>query len=401
MTWPATPGPAAWQPSGAPPWTLAGWQTAPVNRWTFHHLREVVPTAQVYRGAGGTRALPRGPEVDLGQVTVQLPGESTTAADLLARSFTDGYLVLHDGRIVAEQYPAAMAPHQSHVLMSVSKSLVGCVVAILADRGALGVEDLVTAHVPELAASGYAGARIRDLLDMRSGVRFSEAYLDPRAEVRLLEQVIGWAPRVDAELPHSMYQWLCTLSAEAAHGGPFSYRSCETDILGWVCERAAGQRMPELLSDVIWSRLGAEQDLDAAVDPAGAVMHDGGLAATLRDTARFGLMLMNGGAVAGEQVVPQWWLEDSLRGGPDSRAAFAASDAHARMPGGMYRNQFWVPYPDRDVLLCLGIHGQLVLVEPARRLVVVKLSSWPLPQDAAYLYDNLAAIDALGAGLGG
>jgi CubicO group peptidase (beta-lactamase class C family) len=278
-------------PVTAPPWTLADWQTTPANRWTFHHLREVVPTAQVFRGDDGRRPLPRGPDLDLDDVPVALTSGGTTVAAILARSSTDGFLVLHRGHIVIERYLAGMAAHQTHVLMSVSKSIVGCLVGILADRGALDTDDLVTRHIPELKVSGYAGARIRDLLDMRSGVRFSEAYLDPDAEVRLLEQVIGWAPRVRPELPNSMYAWLCTLSADGSHGGPFSYRSCETDVLGWVCERAGGARMPDLLSELRWRRIGAEQDLDAAVDPAGAVMHDGGLAATVRDTARFGLLL--------------------------------------------------------------------------------------------------------------
>jgi CubicO group peptidase (beta-lactamase class C family) len=269
-------------PVTAPPSTLADWQTAPANRWTFHHLREVVPTAQVFRGDDGRRPLPSGPDLDLDDVPVALTSGGTTVAAILARSSTDGFLVLHRGHVVIESYPAGMAAHQTHVLMSVSKSIVGCVVGILADRGALDTDDLVTRHIPELKVSGYAGARIRDLLDMRSGVRFSEAYLDPDAEVRLLEQVIGWAPRVRPELPNSMYAWLCTLSADGTHGGPFSYRSCETDVLGWVCERAGGARMPDLLSELLWRRIGAEQDLDAAVDPVGAVMHDGGLAATVR-----------------------------------------------------------------------------------------------------------------------
>jgi CubicO group peptidase (beta-lactamase class C family) len=387
-------------PVAAPRWSLTDWQTGPTNRWTFHHLREVVPTAQVFRGNRRARPLPAGATLDLSAVPVVVHGGSTSVAEILDRSFTDGFLVLHDGRIVAESYPSAMAPHQTHVLMSVSKSIIGCVVGILADRGALDVEDPVTRHVPELAGSGYAGARIRHLLDMRSGIHFSEIYLDPDAEVRLLEQVIGWAPRTRHDLPHSMYPWLCTLSASTAHGGPFSYRSCETDILGWVCERAARTRMPELLSELLWSPLGAEQDLDAAVDPAGAVMHDGGLAATLRDAARFGLLLADRGVVDGQQVVPSFWIDDSLRGGADSRAAFAASGEHLWAPGGMYRNQFWLPYPDRDALLCLGIHGQLVYAEPARRLVVAKLSSWPLPQEPTHLLATLAAIDALRAALG-
>jgi hypothetical protein len=94
-------------------------------------------------------------------------------------------------------------------------------------------------------------------------------------------------------------------------------------------------------------------------------------------------------------VVPSWWIGDSYAGDADSREAFAASPTDTRMPGGMYRNQFWLPYPHRQLLLCLGIHGQMVYVDPVARVVGVKLSSWELPQNAAMLFDTLAAFDAI------
>ena len=180
------------------------------------------------------------------------------------------------------------------------------------------------------------------------------------------------------------------------HGGPFSYRSSETDMIGWACERASGHRMSDLLSTLLWSRLGMEQDADFAVDSAGAPFHDGGLCTTLRDLARFGQMLLDDGAGAdGQQIVPAAWIRDSYAGGPDSREAFAAALPETMMPGGMYRNQFWFPFPDRDLLLCLGIHGQMVYVNPTARLVGVKLSSWELPQNAPLLFDTIAAFDAI------
>jgi CubicO group peptidase (beta-lactamase class C family) len=315
--------------------------------------------------------------------------------EVLSGTYTDGYLVLSDGRIAAEEYYAGMAPQHPHLLMSVSKSVIGCVVGILVDRGTLDPAQSISRYVPELRSSGYADASVRDLLDMRSGVVFSETYLDPDADVRLLEQVMGWAPRRQDDLPTSIYDYLVRLKADRPHGGRFDYRSCETDVLGWVCERATGRRMPDLLGGLLWSRLGPEHDADAAVDPAGAVLHDGGLAATLRDLGRFGQLLADNGRIAHEEIVPEWWLDDAYVGGSDSRAAFAADPTTGWLPGGMYRNQFWVPYADRHVLLCLGIHGQLVWVDRDRRVVVAKLSHWPYPQDLGMLLDTLRAIEAL------
>ncbi len=377
--------------------TLANWQLAPYNRWSFHHLREVVPTARVGRGHGLPHPLPDvGTDVALLPVT-RSDGSPSTVGEVMATSSTDGWMALRSGHVVAEAYPGPMPPDSTHLLMSVTKSFVGCVAGILADRGVLDVQAPVTTYIPELAAGGYDGATVRHLLDMRSGVSFSEDYLDPHAEVRVLEEVIGWRPRSRATLPTAMYDYLPTLGQAGPHGGPFSYRSCETDVLGWACERASGQRMPELLSDLLWSRLGVEFDADFAVDSAGAAMHDGGLSTSLRDLGRFGQMLLDDGAAAdGTQVVPSWWINDSYAGDADSREAFAASPSDTRMPGGMYRNQFWFPYPDRRLLLCLGIHGQMVYVNPAAGVMGVKLSSWELPQNAALLFDTIAAFDAIG-----
>jgi CubicO group peptidase (beta-lactamase class C family) len=101
--------------------------------------------------------------------------------------------------------------------------------------------------------------------------------------------------------------------------------------------------------------------------------------------------------MTGERVLPAWWIRDSFAGDPDARQAFALGSTVTGMPGGMYRNQFWFPYADRDILLCLGIHGQMVYVNPGARLVGVKLSSWPVPQDPAMLAATLQAFDAIAA----
>jgi CubicO group peptidase (beta-lactamase class C family) len=335
---------------------------------------------------------------DVGSLPVISPydGTPTTVDAIMASTSTDGWIVLHDGVVLAEAYPAAMPPATPHLLMSVSKSLVGCVAGSLVAQGVLDVDAEVASYVPALAKSGYNGATVRHLLDMRSGIKFSEAYLDADAEVRRLEQAIGWAPRRHQDGPEGMYPFLLSLQRKAAHGGPFEYRSCETDVLGWVCEAAAGMAMPQLMSELLWSRLGCESDANIGVDAHADGMFDGGISATLRDLARFGEMIRRGGtSLTGEQVVPDSWVRDSFTGGPDSREAFALSPDDNRMPGGMYRNQFWFPFPDRDLLLCLGIHGQMVYVNPKADVVAVKLSSWPTPQNAHALFATVAAFDAI------
>jgi len=379
--------------------TLANWRTAQFLRWSFQHSREFLPTARVAR-AGAVAELPAAPGALAGLSLTDGNGTATTVEAVLASTYTDGFLVMHDGRVIVEEYQAGLAPDAVHAVMSVTKSMVGCVVAVLADRGILDPAAPLTAYVPELAASGYAGATVRHVLDMRSGIVFSEDYLDPGSEIRRLEQCIGWSPLIEAGLPASIYDFLLTLRQGSPHGGPFAYRSCETDVLGWACERATGARMPELMSDLLWSRLGAEHDADMSLDRTGVPIHDGGMSTALRDLARFGQMLADEGrSLAGRPVLPGWWLRDTLAGEAGSRDAFAASPTDTRMPGGMYRNMFWVPYPGSAVLLCLGIHGQMVYVNTVANVTGVKLSSWPVPQDPAMLSATLRAFDGIAAHL--
>ena len=382
------------------PVTLDNWQTAEQIGWTFCHIAEIFPTALISRGSQ-----PAAPLLRRIEPLAELPcrdadGASSSVGKIMAETNTDGWMVVRGDQILAEEYAGEMEPATLHLLMSVSKSVVGILVGALASDGVLNIEGQVTAFVPELEQSGYRGATVRQLLDMRSGIEFSEDYLDPDAEVRVLEQAVGWAPRRSADVPHTLREFLRTLRQREQHGGPFDYRSCETDILGWVCEAAAGLRFPGLVSERVWSRLGADFDANIGVDSEGTGMFDGSISAAMCDLARFGVMIAQGGtSLSGVQVVPESWIADSFAGGPDSREAFASSLNDTRMPGGMYRNQFWFPWPDRQVLLCLGIHGQMIFVDRETGLVAVKLSSWPTPQDSWRLFSTLAAFDAINAHL--
>src|SRR6516225_5245635 len=236
------------------PVTAYNWQDPPFNRWAFWHTGEILPTYAVPRGDGPPRVLPAAAaEPDLFGVPVtRVDGSGGTAGEVLDDTFTDAYAVLQDGELVTEWYGPTGAPDRPHALMSVSKSVVGCVAAVLIDRGQLDPQALVTAYVPELGASGYAGAAVRHVLDMRSGVAFLEEYSNPQSDIRRMDEWIGW-DGPDAGERRGLYHFLATLQAEAPHGSRFLYRSAESDVLGWVCERAAGQPMAELISALIWA----------------------------------------------------------------------------------------------------------------------------------------------------
>jgi CubicO group peptidase (beta-lactamase class C family) len=382
--------------------TLANWQDPPFNRWAFRHMRELIPSQPIPAGSAdsaGPSPLPAAPGPLPDPPVWRLDGSTATAAEIFAGTYTDALVVLHDGNLVAERYDAGMTAATPHLLMSVSKSLVGCVAGVLTDRGLLDPGARVTAYVPEAGSSGYAGATVRNLLDMRTGVAFRETYTALDAEVRVMERSMGWRPPRAGD-PEGAYPYLVTLGQDGPHGGEFCYRSADTDMLGWVCERASGTRMADLISTLIWQPIGAERDGEITCDPLGSAIHDGGVSATARDLARFGQMLVNDGRAQGYPVVPEAWLAGTRAPGAEVREAFAVTDNEFVLPGSWYRNQFWViPGSGGPVLVCLGIYGQLIYADRAARTVVVKLSSWPDPQNTAYLLDTLRACAALAAGL--
>ncbi|MEI2777880.1 MAG: serine hydrolase [Tetrasphaera sp.] len=295
--------------------------------------------------------------------------------------------------------PQSMAPSTRHLLMSVTKTVVGVIACALVEDGVLALDDRVEAIIPALAGSGFAGATVRDVLDMRTGVRFNETYHDPDADVYLMEHACGWrSPRED--VPGSLREFLAQLPRDEEHGGRFRYRSSETNVLSWICEVASGQDLATLIHEWVWAQIGAEFPAHITVDPTGVAVGDGGLSATLRDVGRLADMLArNGIARSGAQVAPPWFVVDTLVAAEDSRDAFAATNSPTGMPGGHYRNQVWVPFPDRSVFLALGIHGQMVYVNQQSGVVGVKLSTWPTAQNGALFYDTLGAFESISAAL--
>ena len=364
--------------AGVPPFpewslvTLANWQEAPFNRWAFQHIRELIPTARIARAAAPA-PLPRA-ERDVLGFRFQYGDGELTVAEMLEETYTDGFLVLHQGRVVAEHYFNGMAPDVPHLLMSVSKSVTSAVAGVLVGQGLLRVSAAVEEIVPELGDTSFAGATVQDLLDMRAGTRFDESYENPEADVRTYERVYLWRPDNGDPRPADALGYFATLQNDGAHGGPFRYRSILTDVLAWVIERAGGARLHELVARELWQPMGAEFDAEITLDSRGNPMADGGICATLRDLARFGQLYLEGG----RGIVPKDWIEDTIRGAPDGAQAFAEGDKSPGYPPGThYRNCWWIRDRDVPFYQASGINGQSIFVHVPSRTVIAKFSTWP------------------------
>ena len=346
----------------------------PQLRWSFSHTAQLVPTAQVSRGTAAVAMLPRAEREDIDAIAfTTLDGKSMTWQQSLAANYTDGIVVLHRGKIVYERYLGVFDTSKQHSAFSVTKSFVGTLAAMLAAEGKLDPEAAVTKYLPELAGSAYGDATVRQLMDMTVGVKYSEKYTDPKAEVWGYARAGGMMPRpVGYQGPATFYEFLVTLQKQGEHGEGFAYKTVNTEVLAWVLSRITGQTLEQILSERIWSKLGAENDALLQVDSIGTASGGGGLNASLRDMARFGEVMRLDGHFNGQQIVPAAVVEDIRRGG---MLADVEAAGYATLPGWSYRNMWWVSHNEHGAFSARGIHGQLIWVDPKAEVVIARFAS--------------------------
>jgi CubicO group peptidase (beta-lactamase class C family) len=369
----------------------------PQTRWTFSNIRQLVPTRVVARGNTTASVMQRAERTDIDAVTFKPigSGEKMAWAQSLAANYTDGIIVLHRGIIVYERYFGVLTPEKQHVAFSVTKSFVATIAATLISEGALDERATVAKYVPELKDSGFGDATIRQLLDMTTGMRYSEHYDDPNSPVWAFSRANGFLPRPpDYSGPATSYAYLQSVSKEYPHGERFDYKTINTDALAWVMSRATGKPLSELLRERVWSKLGVEQDAYFTVDTAGTEFAGGGLNLTLRDLARFGEMMRLGGRYNGKQIVPASVIDDIRKGGNKEQFALAG---YKTLPGWSYRNMWWVSHNSHGAYSARGVHGQLIYIDPTAEMVIARFASHPLAANANLDPTSLPAYEALAA----
>ena len=269
------------------------------------------------------------------------------------------------------------------------------IAALLQAEGLLDPGALVTAYVPELAGTAFADASLRQVMDMTIGVKYSEDYTDPEADVRTYGRAAGMAPQPPGyDGPRTIFAFLQGLKKEGQHGQAFAYKTCNTEVLSWVVQRITGQSFASLVSERIWQKIGAEEDAYVLVDSIGMAMAGGGLNTSLRDLARVGEMMRLDGVYNDQQILPRAVVDD-IRAGAD-RDHFAKAGV-ATLPGWSYRNMWWVSHNNLGAYAARGIHGQTLWIAPGADLVIARYASHPVAGNGNSVLDkvSLPAFQAL------
>ncbi|PWK71613.1 serine hydrolase [Aminobacter sp. AP02] len=369
---------------------LANWREEPFSRWAFQNVGEMVRSARIATDEGNAE----GASVDLGGLlaeNVEINGRSETVGGFLQRSSADALVVMKKGRFVGDWFAPTMRSDARHVIFSISKSLTAILAGALEADGKLDPNAPVSTYVPEAKGSVYANATVRHVLDMTVSLDFEEAYLDQESLFARYRRATMWNPGGGTE---TLREFLVTLQQlDEPHGRTFRYRSPNSDLLGIIVERASGQRYADLMSEKLWRPLGAKRDGFVTVDAEGSARAAGGISVAVRDLARVGEMMRQGGVAAGGRIVPQAWVDDTVHGG--DAVAWQRGDMVNLFANGRYRNKWYQSGNASQAYCGIGIHGQWLYVDEKAEVVIAKMSSQALPVDDPLDLDNVAFFEAL------
>ncbi len=386
--------------TGAPPAaenqvTLQNWRNPPYNRWSFKNVSQLLPCSMIWRGDHEASAWPQDLQ-DILDIAFSWQGRTMTISDMLLETLSDGFVILRDGRLVHESYAADQQPFTPHLNFSVTKSIAGLLAGILIHRGAVDPERRVRDYIPEMASPGYGDATVRNLLDMTVGLHFDEDYEATSGDMARYRQAGG--TNVDAVGGAAGLRWFLTeLSPTSPHGEVFRYCSTNTDVMGWIMERATGCSLAKLLSEHLWAPMEARDNAYITVDGFGAPNAAGGMCTTTRDLARIGALLLDGGRAGRRQVVPEEWVDDIIKGG--SRAQWQGGSFEAELPDTFYRS-YWYKFGEQvGSVGGIGIYGQALYVHFASRTVFAKQSSQLKPLSFELEAMQRAGFDAIAAQL--
>ena len=309
--------------------------------------------------------------------------------DYFKRNFVTGFLVLHNDQIIVEKYFHEADRTSRFVSQSLSKSIVSILVGAAVEEGAIkSVEDPVTKYLPYLSESGYRNATVKNLLQMSTGVDYSENYKDPKSGAALIGAALLTGSPSFEKYAQSIRP------TKTPPGTRFEYQSINTQVLGLLLEKVTGKRLNIYAQEKLWNKIGVESDAffyESKYQPntcAFACFN-----ATVRDYARVGLTMLQGGALGGRRVVSSAWVHDSVM--PD--APYLKPKQGGPEGGYGYAYQWWVPPGHDGVFMGLGIYGQCIYVNPARHVVIVQTSAWPEPvspqleEEQGTVFDKIAS----------
>ena len=368
--------------------TMKNYRDYPFSGWTFQNMGAPLNIVMVPRG-GDIAELNQPSNQALGKkIFIDKTGAEMTLEDLFKVHFARGMILIQDDEVLYEKYFDGFGPHKQHIWFSMSKSLASAALGILVEQGKIDVKKSPAHYIPELKNSGFERVTIQNLLDMATSIDFKETYTDMTSDFALKYAVamnMGWLPGARDAQPESteiygVHDFLSKYikpNKELEPGTDFDYNSSNADVIGWLISRVSGQSYEQFISERIWSKLGMEHDAYFTVDRAFMPVVTGGMNSTLRDAARFALMIKNEGKVNNKQLIPSAWIKSALNIDEKLKSHMTTNPKYGEESWEAYHNMWWILDSEKGEFCATGIHGQVIYINRSKNTVMVWFSNQP------------------------
>ncbi|NLZ94199.1 MAG: serine hydrolase [Bacteroidales bacterium] len=331
--------------------------------YSFIHMDEYLPTKIIEKAEQ--------PFLFARKENITLPeefdhnGNTFSTQHYIDSSDTQGLLVIQNDTILYENYWKGQQENIQHISWSVAKSYVSALFGIAIEEGYIkSIHQTVDEYLPQLKGSGYEGVKIKDVLQMSSGVKFDETYSDPQSDIQQY-----WVGFVEGD---SQDEFAANMINEKTPGTYNKYVSMDTHVLGMIIVKATGRSLTDYLEEKLWKPLGTEFDAYWLVDAQGMEMALGGLNACLRDYAKLGRLYLNKGNWNGKQIVPSAWFESSTSA---TKEHLQPESENSSSPGMGYGYQWWIPDGNEGEFMAMGVFNQHIYINPTTNTIIVKNSA--------------------------
>jgi len=339
--------------------------------WNFKNLNKIFPTNTVYRN-GPVKDLRLNVSTSIAKTNISTPSGPMTFERFLHSDLSTAIsvVIVHKGEIVYEKYPR-MKPHEKPVFWSVAKVFTATLVAILEEQNKVDTTLPIDFYLPELKGSDFEGILIQNILDMATGIKCSEEYVDKQACYYVYSSAIGdgfWT----AESPDNPYEFVAKLKVGqfAEQGQQYDYSGVNTFILGWLVEKTTGLQFQDALSEMIWTKIGVEADGAFFAPRYGVPVIHGGFLARPRDVARFGLLFTPSfNKVSDKRLISEKYINKLLHSGRSSLMIKPGRSVF--IPGLKHNIDQWDMVFENGNIYKGGWAGQGLIVNPIEDYVVV------------------------------
>ncbi|PFK43298.1 6-aminohexanoate hydrolase [Bacillus cereus] len=370
--------------------TKENWLQDPYLRWSYTHMKELALTSEVQNNPMQVASFPTAAQ-NLDDFSVQKEnGGHVPLKKLLDENKTDAFVVVHNGKLVYEQYFNDYKQNEPHGMASLAKVFTGALIQSLIEEGLINVQTTAETYVKELQNTPFGKATIQQLMDMQVSAEYpTHGYMqqgleNQDAQLYLASNILPRGKNYDG--PMKIYDMLREARETAPPGTAFSYNNGSSETLGWIIRTITGKSLAENVSERIWSKIGMEENAYYVTDETGVEQASAGLNATARDMAKFGQLILHNGRYNGVQVLPSS-ISENVKNVQEGELAIGQGAPIS------YHNQWWIPHNEQGAFEVLGSYGQCLYIDPTANMVIVHFSSNANPSNEVHATYSTMYVD--------